>query len=289
METNKFLEMYRVQSITEDSKPLVNRNIPIKKVIISSAGKIDFNPSINQYVYFSRTDKHHIYYIFNKILKIIVDELKKYENLKVYKTLGLPDDLKDYYFYRNIDWNVIKRVQEFFRDYISPIGVELVTMKYLSEFSQFIEKCSVSNKKTKTIGVPEISDTRYYQGAYGINDAWLELLRSSIISTKTTNLYIDKFFEFYIGNSSYRSSAKARIRGLLKQNPKFFEMLDYFTYTELNNPEFLDKNNANNIVKAVNKIYKNRLYNQNAELTVSDFNAVKKEFKTQIEEFRMEK
>ncbi len=289
MEQNNFLELYRVQSINLDSKPFVNKNIPIKKVIISNVGKIKFNPSSNQYIYFSRTKEHHIYYIFNKVLKIIVDELKKYENLKVYKTLGLPDDLKEYHFYRNIDWNVVKRVQDFFRDYISPIGVELVTMKYLSEFSQFIEKCYVNNKNKSIINVPEITDTRYYQGAYGINEAWLELLKCSTISTKTTNLYLDKFFEFYIGNSSYRSSAKARIRGLLKQNPRFFEMLDCFTYTELNNPDFLEKNNVNNIVKEINKIHKNGLYNPNADLTDLYFNTVKKEYKTQIEELRMEK
>ena len=136
---------------------------------------------------------------------------------------------------------------------------------------------------------PEISDTRYYHGAYGINDAWLELLKCSTVSTKTTNLYLDKFFEYYIANSSYSSSAKASIHGILKENPKFFELMENLTYAELNNPDFLAKNNANNMVKYINKISKNKLYNTEKEVLPSVFTQAKKDLKAQLEEIRMEK
>lgn len=286
MDNSKFLKMYRVQSIDLDSKPYLNNNIPIKRVVISNAGKIIFNPNIEQYVYFSRTDKHHIYYIFNKILKIIVDELKKYENLKIYKTLGLPEDLKEYHFYRNVDWNVIKRVQDFFRDYVSPIGVELVSLTYLNQFSDFINRCVVNNKKRKSNSKPEISDIKYFQGAYGINGNWLNLLKCLTESSATTNLYLDKFFEFYIGASSYRSSAMVNIKGVLKQNPRFFEILENLTYTELSNPDFISKNNINNITRNINKIYLDQKSEVDKELTSTYIKQLKKDIKFDIEEYK---
>ena len=50
-------------------------------------------------------------------------------------------------------------------------------MKYLNSFSSFLENSFVPNKKTHDKGVPEISDTRNFGGAYGISDVWLELLK----------------------------------------------------------------------------------------------------------------
>lgn len=288
MDNSKFLKMYRVQSINLDSKPLLNKSVPIKRVIISNVGKINFNPNLNQYVYFSRTDKHHVYYIFNKILKIIVDQLKKLESVKMYKDIGLPENFDESIFYRNVDWNVIKRVQEFFRSWVTPIGVELVSLTYLNSFSDLINRCYVNNKNKKKGSMPEISDTKFYQGAYGLNGDWLDLLKCVTVSTTTTNLYLDKFFEFYIGASSYRSAAKVSIKGILKQHPRFFDILEDLTYNELENPDFVSKNNVNNIVKNINQIYLKNQFNPKANLTEAYFNQVKKEIKTDIEEYKME-
>ena len=86
MDDNKFLEMYRVQAINKDSKPLVNKNIPIKKVIISNAGKISFNPDSNQYVYFSR------YSVPIYILVIPPAQLHAEQSLE-YDLLPIPNNL----------------------------------------------------------------------------------------------------------------------------------------------------------------------------------------------------
>lgn len=282
-----FPTLYRVQANEQESDPFVNRNLPIKRVIISAAGKIEFNPDARQYIYFSRSQKHHIYYIFNKVLKIIVDELNHAKSRPIFKYLDIPEELASYNLYKCSDHKIIKRVQDFFRNYLPSTDVELVTLKYLNSFGKVLDKC-IENNRSKHLESfsPEYSDRTIYGGAYGINDAWLSLLKSCTYSTEKTNLSIDKFFDFMIENSYKTVAARSRLKTVLNTNPQFFKILDYVTYSELKNPAFFDKNNVNNMVHAIEDIMDKKLYTADGSVLKVDFKQAKREIKQEIEELR---
>jgi len=282
-----FLTLYRVQADKQDTNPYLNRNLPMKRVIVSSVGKIEFNPDAKQYIYFSRSQKHHIYYIFNKVLKIIVDELKNAKAQPIFKYLDIPEDLTNYNLYKCSDHKILRRVQNFFKNYLPQTDVELVTLKYLNSFGKVLDKCIENNKsKQYESFAPEYSDRTTYGGAYGINDAWLNLLKSCIYSTELTNLSIDKFFDFMIENSYQTVAARARLKTVLNTNSQFFKILNYVTYRELKNPAFFDKNNVNNMIFAIESIMDKKLYAADGSVLSSDFKEAKKEIKKEIEELR---
>lgn len=282
---NKYSNMYRLQSSSVGSEYSL-RQAPIKRVLISGVGKIEFNPDESQYIYFSRTNKHHVYYIFNKVLKIIVDSLNSLNHLKIYKTLGLPNELDESSFYIAASSDVLKRTQDFFRNFLSPLTVEMVTLKYLNTFSRLFETCAVINKQKSKELVPEISDTRNFGGAYGINDAWLGLLKSCLVSTASSSLSVENFFEFLKENTYRSSSCRKTLKGLLNSNPRFFDCLEDFTYKELENPEFKDRNNVNKMVASVMDIYGKGLYNPALEISQTDIRRVTKKLKNEIEQER---
>lgn len=282
VELNK---MFRVQSNVKPSQNVM-QNAPVKRVIISSFGKIEFNPDERQFIYFSKTDTHHVYYIFNKVIKIIVDELHKNNNLQAYKMLHLPEQVMPYYMYSQIHVNILKSVKDFFKNYLPENCVELVTLNYLNSFSDFFLKASINNKKKHLQSVPEVSDTNAFGGAYGINDAWLTLLKSCITSTSQTKLNLDNFFDFLLDNSYRGAICRTTLKQVLIKNPEFFRLLNILTYTELQNPEFYDKNNINRMKKSIAEIAKQKLYNPNSNLIKQDFNTIKKQLKEEILEFR---
>ena len=93
MDNKKLLKLHRVQATNIDSSHLVKHNSPVKRVHISACGKIEFNPNEQHYIYFSSTNEHHVYYIFNKVIGIIISELNNYKNTNEYKKLNLPENL----------------------------------------------------------------------------------------------------------------------------------------------------------------------------------------------------
>ncbi len=284
LKQNDLLTMYRVQN----SNTQINYFLPVKRVIVSKFGQLEFNPDQNRYIYFSRTYKHHAYYIFHKVFGIIKGELKKAKANPKLSNLNLPMQFQFFDSYQNVNIKVIKQVKDFFSNYLPPQAVELITFEYLNCFANAFEDCCINNKvKTEGKHVPEISDTRTFQGAYGINDAWLELLKSCIVKTKSCNLSIDKFFGFLLGDSYRAKVDRKSIKNVMRANPFYFEMLNEVTYKHLKNPDFYDKNNVNCVIKSIDKIEKRKLYNcQNRIVDESIFEALKREAKKEIELIR---
>ncbi|MBE5757761.1 MAG: hypothetical protein E7345_02385 [Clostridiales bacterium] len=290
METNN--RLFRMQSNNDELNSFTNSNMPIRRVVISDDGEITFNPDEHKYIYFSRSPKHHYYYIYKKILKIINDELKRAhaENNFEY---NIPANLKRYLparftslkHYTTFNTNVIRNVQTFFRDYLPPKYVELVSLTYLNAFTEFINKCVVHNMKKIDNPGPEISDTAIYGGAYGINDAWLDLLKCSITHSENCTISIDQFFDFLIDNCYYSENTRHDIEKL-SEDKQFFDMLNYFTYKKLLNPQFYDRNNINDAIRYIEKIEREQLFAHKRELTPYYFRQVKSNFKNEIHEMR---
>ena len=282
---NNLSKMYRLQG---NSKPLqsVMHNAPVKRVIISSFGKIEFNPDERRFIYFSKTNTHHVYYIFNKVIKIIIDELNRNHDTLIYNKLGLPSQIMPYHFYNQSYKSIIKNVKDFFKNYLPENCLELVTFNYLHTFSEFLLKASTSNKCKKNQGLPEISDTRMFGGAYGINDAWLELLKACIVSSEQTKLNLDNFFDFILDNSYRGANCRVTLKQVLLKNPEFFNLLNILTYAELKNPDFYNKNNINKMKQSISEIEEKHLYNSNITLSKQDFLQVKKQLKQEIIETR---
>lgn len=262
MEENNIKKLYRIQSFANNIDPYTNRNVPIKRVSISNDGKIVFNPNSDQFIYFSPTDRHHCYYIFNKVLKIITDELSKAKNNPYYKKLNIPEDFRAFTYFTHTSIDVIKEVQKFFENYIPPKYVELVSLNYLSAFSDMFKDCSIKNVK-KTFGsrCPEISDTAVFGGAYGVNDAWLDLLKASTLSTETARLSVTRFLDFIIENSYKTTVKRQQLKQVLARNENLFQILDFITYNKLNNPDFYAPNNTNNIRRHLQAIEDYKLFN----------------------------
>ena len=290
MSTTGLLKLHRVQAnelYTNDSYFLQSLNKPVKRVSVSNMGEIGFNPDSKHYVYFSKTDEHHIYYIFNKVIKIIIDQLEQSNQEVISSKLKLPDDkILPYYFYSSSHTQVIKQVKDFFLNYLPENCVELVTLNYLNSFSDFFNRCSISNKIKRNSTLPETSDIKTFGGAYGINSSWLDLLKCCTVSTSQSKLYLDDFFTFMIDNSYKGATCRTTLKQLLIKNPEFFEILNLTTYVELQNPTFKSKNNINNIRKALTEVENQGLYKPEAGLSVCDFKKQVKIFKNDIELYR---
>lgn len=285
---NKYSFLYRIQSSNKPSSISNLMNMPAKRVLISGCGKIEFNPNENKYVYFSKTDKHHVYYIFNKVLKVIINELEHHEKTNAYKALNLPQKVCNKHFIMSANYDIVKRVQDFFKNYIPPMQVELVTLKYLNTMAKFLDKCTIRNTKKQITNAPEYCDTVNYGGGYGINSAWLNLLNCCTKETSSNHLSIDKFFDFLLDNTLRANCVTHSLKGALNKHPEFLKILENQTYTILQNPAITSKNNVNNIVTSVNDIYKNKLINPDSYLTKSDFDKLKKDLKLDIEDLRFE-
>lgn len=282
-QNNKFSQLYRVQSTSKRSTLSISKNYPIKRVIINGLGKVVFDADAGNYIYFSRTDKHHCYYIFNKVLKIINEEITNAKKLKLIDKDYIPDDYKLFNHYYNVNIEIIKKVKEFFNHYIPEAKLELVTINYLNGFSKFIDKCALINaKKGYKTFCPEISDTRTFGGAYGISDAWLELLNCCTVSTSTTCMHMDKFFDFLIDNAYRCKVNKRSLTSVMKANGMLFEIMNEFTSSQLNNPQFFDKKNINKMYKLIDEIKYKKLYNPSANIDNKFFEETKRELKEEI-------
>lgn len=283
---SKTLEIYRMQSEIQGIHPKLCKHYPVKRVNIGENGEIKFNPDSSKFIYFSKTEKHHAYYIFSKVLKIINSELRKAKDMPQIKSLNL-ENFRSTEFLNKANYNIIKEVQKFFRDYIPPQYIELVSLKYLEAFSRNFEECAIKNhKKLSASNEPEISDTRFFGGAYGINDAWLELLKSSIVSTSSMSFSMDQFFDFILDSSAVGDVERKSLKPIINSNPQLLDILNISTRKQLENPKFKDKNNINDIKHYLQAIEDYKLYNQEKPLNRQFFAKARHDIQNNYREVR---
>lgn len=283
----KYGYLYRLQSDTPGMS-FLKKNYPIKRVIVADDGKIEFNPNQNNYIYFSRSQNHHAYYIFNKVLKIINDELDLAKSNPQFAKFNLPDDFRVFTYYTNVNLEVIKNVQKFFTEYLPPKYVETVSLKYLNCFSKLLDECNIHNIKKVEEKIPEFSDTRCFGGAYGVNDEWLRLLKCCTTETSTGKISVNQVFDFLKDNSFQVNVGCQRLLNIVKTNPVLFDVLDYTTTKKLTNPEFVNKNNVNNAINSLSVIEEYKMYNADKELPIGFFKEQHKIFKNAIKQEQIE-
>ena len=110
-------------------------------------------------------------------------------------------------------------------------------------------------------------------------------LNCSTIESKTAKLSLDRFFGFLMEESYYGKVGRARLEEL-QEDKGFFKLLESMTFTELQNPKILDKNNINNVTRLVNRIEDLHQYNPNITFTDKYFHDTITDFKHEIKEVR---
>ena len=278
-------ETYRMQSTSTETSPFTNHNLPVRRVIVCpNTGKIVLNPDSEQFIYFSKSRNHHAYYMFRKIMKIISDEIEKAKSSPYFSKLDIPDNFSSYKYFTQINYSVLTTVKNLFENYLPPQKVELVTLQYLNAFSQLFELCATNNlKKHFGKNFPEISDTSIYGGAYGINDAWLELLKTCIVCSKTCTVPVTKILEDIVSFKA-RAHANPDSQQKFTCNQIMLKVLEEMTYTELQNPEFFDKNNSNRIINLLELIEQYHIYSPELDLGKKFFAEQRKIFKTEYQD-----
>ena len=256
-------EVHRIQTPNENFSPFASRSTPVKRILIDDRGFLKFNPDQNNYVYLSRTDRHHCYYIFHKVMEIIGENLKFAKADPRFKGVKLPNDFKIHSLFYEVNLNSIKDVQKFFADYLPPQYVELVSLKYMNSFGDLLEQCKIKNavKRKGSINLPEVSDTGKYGGAYGLSDSWLELLKACTLSSKTAKLSVEDFLDFVVDVAPEAKAKGVSLRSITTGGTDMFSILENITYQELQNPDFYDKNNANRITSCLQAIEDYKLFN----------------------------
>lgn len=275
-------EVYRIQS--DNLQTPYRSQFPVRRVFASDEGEIVFNPNNEKYIYFSSNKKHHCYYIFNKVLKLVCEQIKKAKEDPQFRHLNLPEDFRSFTWYSAVNRKIIKDVKYLFCNYLPPQYVELVTLKYLNCFSHLFSKCSVEHNtsKNKIKNVPEITDLSIFGGAIGINDAWLDLLNVCTESSATAKISVNDILDFLLEYNYKTKVSKQSLNNILRDNEDLFRILDYITYTELKNPKFYSKNAKNDIAKYLMTIEHSEQFDRldDSEINVSEmFQITRKQFK----------
>ena len=228
---------------------------------------------------------HHAYYLYRKVLKIIAKEIENVKKDPYFTKLDLPTDFRAFNYYSHVNTQVIKQVSNLFTNYLPPKKVELVSLQYLNAFSQLFELCATKNSQ-KSFGknYPEISDTSTFGGAYGINDAWLELLKSCVVSSKTCTISVNEILEELLDCRHFVEVGDQRLKSVLSRNQVLFSVLDHMTYTSLQNPQFKDKNTPNEITKLLEVIEEFEMYSPKLDLDRKFFQDQRKLFKAEYHE-----
>ena len=282
--------MYRVQSPVIDSNGFNVKNLPVKRVLISDEGTIQFNPNSDKYIYFSRSRDHHLYYLYTRFFKMVKEELIWAKRLEQGKNYCLPDDFRVFTFHTNVNVDMLKNVKSFFNNCLPKKSLEIVELDYMPSFTSLLEECCVYNvKKKQDFNCPEISDPHVVDGAFGINDVWLDLLNSCVVETKSANVDFDFMFD-YIIDTAYKGRVSRQIlKHVLADNPYLLEVTDGLTYTTLSNPKLFDKNNANRIISNLEVIEEGNLYNTDRIKEPSEyFYEKKRELKNEMHMIKSE-
>lgn len=281
---DNFKEIYRIQG-SEKNNPFLNTQCPIRRVVVSDTGKIKLNPDSQHFIYFSRTKNHHSYYLYNKVLKIICKEIDRLKKSPISSKLNIPDDFRAFRYYSHLNVEDIKRVTWLLTNYSTLQEIELVRLKQIPAFSELFEYCATKNHQ-KNFGksFPEVSDVSTFGGAYGINDAWLELLKACTVSTETANIKVTDVLEELLQCKHIIKISDQRLKSILTCNEALFHIIDHITYKELLNPDYIDKNTPNNITHLLEEIEEHKIYSPKLKLSKRFFAEKRKEFKDEYHE-----
>lgn len=261
MEENLTLStLYRVQSVVDGR---TFQTLPAKRVSLSDAQGLIFNPDHTRYIYFSPSSVHHAYFINKKLIDTInyfLDKYGKRVNCLVSRDF---DNLPK-----------VKTALSELGDLRKDVKVESIALEYLAVFKQMIDDCAVKQGKTQTdekAYIPEISDTKRYGGGIGLAESWLDLLKDTTVFIRKKEISIDDLFMNIV---SRKKMSKREV----------FNLFDTKKHTLQGIYHIRDKNGANAIRHDVMKIEENGEYNQN-ELTCQKdyFSSFRRELKHQRE------
>ena len=175
--------LYRAQSVVDGR---TFQTLPMKRVSLSDAQGLIFNPDHTRYIYFSPSSVHHAYYINKKLIDTVNYFLDKYG--KRVKRLVSRD-------FDNLQ--IVKTALSELGDLRKEVKVESIALEYLAVFKKMIDDCAVkqgSFKSDNKMYIPQISDTKTYGGGIGLAESWLDLLRDTTVFIKTKEISIDDLF-----------------------------------------------------------------------------------------------
>ena len=279
-------QLYRVQDAEKFPKPYLNTQCPVRRVIVGPSGEILFNPDNKHFVYFSRTKEHHAYYIYNKTFKIIKKEV---ENAKKDSGLSKFDVSAEFICPSHIDFNMLKKINNLFKNYLPPKNIELVSLEYLKSFGNLFEASAThNNKKDFGKNYPEFADPSTYGGAYGVNTEWLNLLKYCTVATKNSVLPVNRVLEFLLETGHAMIIHKRRFKLIFSSNQELLTLLDKVPSERVMNPAFLNKNAPNEIVSALSSIEENKMYSPKKSFDSHFFSRQRKAFKEEYHEIIQE-
>ena len=250
--------LYRAQIQVEGK---ILQTMPVKRVSLSEANGLVFNPDNTKYIYFSPSSIHHSYYIHKKMLDSVNFFLdiygKKVKNL-VSRDLG------------NLD--LVKIALEELGDLKKEIKIESIALEYLAVFKKMIDDCAVkqgSFKSDNKMYIPQISDTKTYGGGIGLAESWLDLLRDTTVFIKTKEISIDDLFMTIV---SRKKMSKREVYSRFDTSEHILQGVYHIR----------DKNGANAIRHDVMKIEENGDYALNETTQRKDyFSSLRRELRQQ--------
>ncbi|MBQ4558025.1 MAG: hypothetical protein IJA61_01450 [Clostridia bacterium] len=265
-----------------------------KRVDVLSSGDVDFK-DMQSYLYLSKTKGHHSYFLFIKMLDLIDSELKFIKSNEYYKKAQLPENVSELMHtsrqngtYSKLNTKLLKEVQAFFKEYLPSESVELVSLEYLNSFNELINTCAISNSvKEEGDQSPEITDTGKSGGSYGVNGVWADLLRRSVVSSSTSSLSMNSFFDFLIEESYFGYKSRGKFSEII-EDEGFAKVLSQLPYVTKKNGVFLQSNNTNGIISDIQRIEKDHIYPQGIVLSPTYFTKQRAAFKAEVKEVRSE-
>lgn len=121
--------LYRAQSVVDGR---TFQTLPMKRVSLSDAQGLIFNPDHTRYIYFSPSSVHHAYYINKKLIDTVNYFLDKYG--KRVKRLVSRD-------FDNLQ--IVKTALSELGDLRKEVKVESIALEYLAVFKKMIDDCAI--------------------------------------------------------------------------------------------------------------------------------------------------
>ena len=250
--------LYRVQSVVDGR---TFQTLPAKRVSLSDAQGLIFNPDHTRYIYFSPSSIHHSYYIHKKLLDTTNYFLDKYGK-RVNRLVSRDFD----------NLQKVKTALSELGDLRKEVKIESIALEYLAVFKQMIDDCAIkqgTSESDKKMYIPEISDTKRYGGGIGLAESWLDLLRDTTVFIKTKEISIDDLFMNIV---SRKKMSKREV----------FNLFDTKEHTLQGIYHIRDKNGANAIRHDVMQIEENGDYALNETTQRKDyFSSLRRELRQQ--------
>ena len=252
--------LYRAQSVVDGR---AFQTLPVKRVSLSDAQGLIFNPDHTRYIYFSPSSIHHSYYIHKKLLDTTNYFLDKYGK-RVNRLVSRDFD----------NLQKVKTALSELGDLRKEVKIESIALEYLAVFKQMIDDCAIkqgTSESDKKMYIPEISDTKRYGGGIGLAESWLDLLRDTTVFIKTKEISIDDLFMNIV---SRKKMSKREV----------FNLFDTKEHTLQGIYHIRDKNGANAIRHDVIQIQENGDYALNETTQRKDyFSSLRRELRQQRE------